>query len=142
MFYSHFSTVLACAALLLVSACGNGVSSEPIPVPTAPTSTAYKVSLNWDAPTSSADPVVGYHVYRTLSGDSAYQLVNSTADTLTSYLDSTVVNGTAYDYLVKSVDASGVESVPSNVITVNIPSSAPNVLLNSQADLLIAVIRN
>jgi fibronectin type 3 domain-containing protein len=36
-------------------------------------------------------------------------------------VDSTVVNGTTYNYVVKSVDSSGVESVASNEITVAIP---------------------
>ena len=35
--------------------------------------------LSWDAPSSSADPVAGYHVYRSTGGSSAYQLLNSSA---------------------------------------------------------------
>ena len=48
-------------------------------------------------------------------------LINSSPDTAVVYVDNTVVSGTNYSYVVKSVDSSGVESVPSNQITVTIP---------------------
>jgi len=82
---------------------------------------SHQVDLSWNAPTSSPDPVAGYNVYRAPAGTSSYQLLNSSADTITTYLDTTVQSGLGYDYVVKSVDASGVESPPSNAITVNIP---------------------
>jgi hypothetical protein len=85
------------------------------------TTASYAVDLSWDAPSSSADPVVGYNVYRSLSGSSMYQLLNSSVDTGTTYVDSNVQSGQSYDYYVVSVDASGVESVPSNTISVTIP---------------------
>jgi hypothetical protein len=81
----------------------------------------YQVNLNWQAPDSSNDPIVGYHVYRAPSGSTAYALLNSTLVTGTSYVDSTVQSGKSYDYIVTSVDAQGNESVPSNAITVTIP---------------------
>ena len=70
---------------------------------------------------SSNDPIAGYHVYRTSSGSARFALLNSTLETLTSYVDGSVQSGNSYDYMVTSVDASGNESVPSNVITVTIP---------------------
>lgn len=82
---------------------------------------SHQVDLSWSAPTSSPDPVAGYNVYRAPAGTSSYQLLNSSVDAITTYLDTTVQNGLGYDYVVKSVDASGVESPPSNAITVNIP---------------------
>jgi fibronectin type 3 domain-containing protein len=88
---------------------------------TATTSVSYQVDLTWQAPGSSTDPVAGYHVYRAPSGTTSYTLMNSTLLTQTSYVDGTVTSGTTYDYEVKSVDSSGVESSPSNIITVNIP---------------------
>jgi hypothetical protein len=90
---------------------------------TAPGSgtTAYAVDLSWDAPSSSTDPVAGYNVYRALSGTTAYQQLNSYADTQVAFEDSTVQAGLTYDYMVESVDASGVESVPSNIAVVAIP---------------------
>jgi len=83
-------------------------------------SASHEVDLTWDAPTSSADPVAGYHVYRS-SGSSGYQLLNSSLDTQTTYVDSNVQSGATYDYVVKSVDSSGVESTASNEATATIP---------------------
>jgi hypothetical protein len=85
------------------------------------TAASYSVDLSWDAPTGSSDPVAGYNVYSSPSGSSTYTLLNSAVDTLTTYVDSTVQNGDSYDYIVESVDASGVESVPTSPILVTIP---------------------
>jgi hypothetical protein len=84
------------------------------------TAAAYAVDLSWNAPDSSEDPVAGYNVFRAPSGGSIYQLVNSSVDANTAYVDSTVQNGVSYDYYVESVDASGVESVPSSTFAVTI----------------------
>jgi fibronectin type 3 domain-containing protein len=48
-------------------------------------------------------------------------LMNPSINTATSYVDSNVANSTSYNYVVKSVDASGVESVGSNQIEVAVP---------------------
>jgi hypothetical protein len=85
------------------------------------TAAFYAVNLSWNAPTSSIDPVAGYNIYRALSGSSTYVLLNSSIDTETSYVDSTVVSGKAFDYITKSLDAAGVESLPSNIFSVTIP---------------------
>ena len=82
---------------------------------------SYQVDLSWEAPISSADPVAGYNIFRSTGGSSAYQLLNSSLDTQTTYVDSNVQSGQTFDYIVKSVDASGVESTPSNQIVVTIP---------------------
>jgi hypothetical protein len=80
----------------------------------------YEVQLTWDAPTSTTDPAVGYNVYRsTASG--AYQLLNTSINSPTTFTDTTVVSGDSYNYEVTSVDASGVESAPSNVYAAAIP---------------------
>jgi fibronectin type 3 domain-containing protein len=82
--------------------------------------TTYEVQLSWTAPASSADPVVSYNVYRSTGGGS-YQKVNAAVNTPTTYTDTTVQSGATYNYQVTSVDASGVESAPSNVYTAAIP---------------------
>jgi fibronectin type 3 domain-containing protein len=84
------------------------------------TAVAQQVNLNWVAPASSPDPVAGYNIYRSV-GTGSFVLINSSPDTAVVYVDNTVVNGTSYNYQVTSVDSSGVESVPSNQMTVTIP---------------------
>jgi hypothetical protein len=84
-------------------------------------SVQHEVNLSWDAPSSSPVPIVGYNIYRSTGGSAAYQLLNSSVDTQTTYVDSTVQAGLTYDYIVESVDSSGVESVPSNEATATIP---------------------
>jgi hypothetical protein len=82
---------------------------------------AYAVNLAWDPPSTSPDPVAGYNVYRSPSGASSYVQLNTAVVTQTTYSDTTVKNSQSYDYIVESVDASGVESSPSNTTTAQIP---------------------
>jgi len=82
---------------------------------------AYQVNLSWEAPTSSPDPVAGYNVYRSPDGASTYQQLNTAVVTQTTYVDTGVQSGQTYDYIVESVDASGMESAPSNTAAVPIP---------------------
>ena len=84
-------------------------------------STSYEVNLTWDAPTGSTDAVAGYYVFRSPSGGTSYQQLNSTAITQTTYMDTSVTDGQTYDYMVESVDAAGNTSVPSNVACIPIP---------------------
>ncbi|MDR3412276.1 MAG: choice-of-anchor D domain-containing protein [Formivibrio sp.] len=93
----------------IVSLTGTGVS------------VSYSVDLSWDAPVDSPDPVAGYNIYRLPSGSSTFQLLNSSVETQTAYVDSKVQNGLSYDYIVTSVDYFGVESVPAGPITLTIP---------------------
>src|SRR5271155_1473840 len=85
------------------------------------TGTPPQVDLSWEAPSSSPMPIVGYDIYRSTGGTSTYQLVNSSVDTETTYVDSTVQSGSTYDYMVKSVDSSGVQSAPSSAVSVTVP---------------------
>jgi hypothetical protein len=82
---------------------------------------SYEVDLSWDAPASSPDPVAGYNVFRSPSGASTYQQINTAIVTQTTYVDVAVQNGQTYDYVVESVDASGIESGPSNMAEVPTP---------------------
>ncbi|MGA9673305.1 MAG: choice-of-anchor D domain-containing protein [Terracidiphilus sp.] len=81
---------------------------------------AFEVQLTWDAPVDSPDPVVGYNVYRAPGGGTLYQLLNTGVVTPLTYADLEVLTGDVYDYYVVSVDANGVESVPSNTATVTV----------------------
>jgi Abnormal spindle-like microcephaly-assoc'd, ASPM-SPD-2-Hydin len=84
-------------------------------------SASHHVDLSWGSPTDSSVSIKGYDIYRSTGGSSAYQLLNSSVDTETTYVDSTVQSGLTYDYIVKSVDSAGVESGPSNEVTATVP---------------------
>jgi fibronectin type 3 domain-containing protein len=60
-------------------------------------------------------------VYRATVGGSGYALLSSALDTQKTCTDATVKSGLTYDYIVKSVDAAGVQSAPSNTTIVTIP---------------------
>jgi hypothetical protein len=92
-----------------VSLSGTGVSA------------LYQVNLNWNAPAGSKVAIEGYNIYRAVSGSSMYQLLNPSVDMGTTYMDSTVQDGTNYDYYVETVDTLGASSVPSDVLTISIP---------------------
>ena len=82
---------------------------------------AHSVTLTWDAPASSPDPVAGYNIYRTTGSSTAYQLLNTGLDAQKTYVDYGVQGGLTYTYIVRSVDAQGVESAPSNTTNATIP---------------------
>lgn len=109
----------AAGAITLASNCSMGAMNVALRGTGAPT-TSYEAELSWDAPANSKDAVVGYHVYRA-SGSGGYQLLNSSVNLPTTYTDTTVQDGATYNYQVKSVDATGIESAPSNVYTASIP---------------------
>jgi Tfp pilus assembly protein PilX len=80
-------------------------------------SVSLSVGLRWDASTS---PVAGYNLYRATTSGGPYTKLNSTVIAGTSYTDNTVVAGRTYYYVVKSVDSTNTESVPSNEVTAGI----------------------
>jgi fibronectin type 3 domain-containing protein len=108
------------AGQLTISSNSTTGSSAAVALSGTGTATAEQVNLSWIAPSNSTDPVAGYNIYRAL-GSGAFQLVNSGIDTKTTYVDSSVSSGNTYNYLVKSVDQSGVESTGSNEISVAVP---------------------
>jgi hypothetical protein len=80
----------------------------------------HQVDLTWDAAAASTNPVTGYNIYRSIGG-STPALLNKAPHAPTSYSDTTVISTNSYNYIVKSVDASGSESVASNQIQLTIP---------------------
>jgi hypothetical protein len=85
------------------------------------TAVQHAIDLTWNAPSSSADPVAGYNVYRSTDGGGSFTKLNSSPDSQAAYTDSAIQSGTTYTYEIKSVDANGVESTPSNKITLTVP---------------------
>lgn len=115
------TAVGAFAGSLTISSNSSTGNSAVVSLSGTGTAVQHQVTLNWNGPTNSPDPVTGYNVYRAPSGGTTFQLLNSTADSQTSYVDQAVQAGSSYTYYVKSVDAGGTESTPSNQTTVTIP---------------------
>jgi hypothetical protein len=84
-------------------------------------SSTHTVSLSWVASTSTG--MAGYYVERGTISGGPYQVLNSSPETGTSYVDSTVQDGKEYFYVVVSVSAGGQESKPSGQVSATIPSS-------------------
>ena len=117
----QFDPTTAGAASGKLTLTSNSSTGSTITISLTGTSTAPQVELSWNAPSSSTDPIAGYNIYRSTGSSTSYQLLNSSVDTQTTYVDTTVQSGLNYDYIVESVDASGVVSVPSNTISVTTP---------------------
>ena len=83
----------------------------------------HTVSLSWSASTSPN--ISGYNIYRAVyvSSCGGYSKINgATLDTLTTYTDSAVTNGTNYCYATTAVDSTNAESGYSNIVSdVQIP---------------------
>ena len=90
-----------------------GMTLAIISTPTNPAATPGNntVSLTWSAPGGAT----GYNVKRSLTGGGPYTTVGTA--TGTSYLDSTVTNGTTYYYVVSATNGS-VESANSSEVSV------------------------
>jgi hypothetical protein len=97
-----------------VSVNGNPVCVFDTSAPAAPTGlTALggygRVSLDWN--NNLETDLHHYKVYRNLTGNTTYAFIGNADVSL--YEDGDVSDGTAYDYVVMAVDASGNESAPS-----------------------------
>lgn len=78
----------------------------------------HSVSLSWNASTS---PVVSYNIYVASVSGGPYALVGSTQAGTLAFTDNSVTSGKTYFFMVTAVDANGVESVDSNIVSVIIP---------------------
>ncbi len=81
----------------------------------------HQVELNWFAPANLDIPVVGYNIYRALGGSADFERINPSPTTETTFTDATVNGKRIYDYFVRSMDETGMESFPSNLISLTIP---------------------
>jgi fibronectin type 3 domain-containing protein len=86
----------------------SAAGSQPVP---------HAVTLAWDP----APAVAGYYVYRGIVFGGPFTKLNFAMDTATSFTDPTPMSGGTYYYVVTSVDATGVESLYSDQLTVVIP---------------------
>jgi hypothetical protein len=91
----------------------------------------HTVTLTWAAGVCGVTPGcttgTGFNVYRATTAGGPYTKQNATplsAATLT-FTDGAVSNGTTYFYIVRSVDAGGLESINSNEANAAIPGQPP-----------------
>jgi fibronectin type 3 domain-containing protein len=117
----EFDPTTAVAATGQLTITSNSSTGATTVIGLSGTGEAQEVDLTWNAPSGSSVLIAGYHVYRSTTGSTSYQLLNSSEDTQTAYTDTTVQGGQTYAYIVKSVDPQGVESAPSNTIDVSVP---------------------
>lgn len=86
--------------------------------------TPHTATLSW-CPSSSQ--VIGYNVYRSTTSGSGYQLLSfvastaSTCSTPITFVDSNVISGQTYYWVVTAVNAGGTESTYSNEASATIP---------------------
>jgi len=82
---------------------------------------AHSVTLNWAASTT---PNVTYSVFRGTTSGGPYSLIKSNVRVLVyTDIDSALVGGTTYYYVVTAVDAGGNASLYSNQVSALVPSS-------------------
>jgi Abnormal spindle-like microcephaly-assoc'd, ASPM-SPD-2-Hydin len=86
---------------------GSGVVAPP-----------HTVSLSWQP---SALVISGYNIYRSMTGGGPYARLNAIVSPVSSYLDSAVLSGQTYYYVVTAVSSTGAESEYSNQVKAVIP---------------------
>ena len=100
-----------------------GVLAQDSVVPAPPTGLGAvpgdaRVALTWNVNTEG--DLAGYHIFRSTSTPvptAGTPLNGSTLVTASSYLDTSVTDGTTYNYVVQAVDASGNRSAASNTVS-------------------------
>jgi fibronectin type 3 domain-containing protein len=108
--------------------------------PSAPTNLSgvageRQASLNWDDNTE--DDLAGYNVYRSETSGSGHVKVNTSLVTASEYVDTGLVGGTTYYYIVKAVDLLSSEGSGSNEASVqpyDYAPSAPTGLIATAGD--------
>jgi fibronectin type 3 domain-containing protein len=78
----------------------------------------HTVDLSWTASAGA----VGYNIYRGTVSGGPYSMINSSADSNTTYTDSTVVSGQTYYYVTTAVNSDSQESGYSNQAPAVIPN--------------------
>jgi hypothetical protein len=107
---------------------GDPAMQLKVPIPRRPTRLAAEqegrnnVSLSWQSATDAdGNAAAGYNVYRKTATDVGYTLINSQPVTAAGFSDNNLAIGTRYYYVVRAVDADGLESVDSESVSI-VPS--------------------
>ncbi len=87
------------------------IPDAPVNLTVTPGPEDASLSAKWEYTGGVVD---GYNIYRSEIAGGPYERINSTILTDLTYLDSNLVSGSAYYYVVTAVDAYGNESVYSN----------------------------
>ncbi len=103
--------------------------SQPINVTAVPLPQGGSINVCWEAVSGAA----GYHLYRATAAGGPYTLVTSELLTEICYLDSGLIDGQNYFYIVHAVDALGNESAASSEA-----AAAPQDLVPPAAPILFA----
>lgn len=91
---------------------GNDVTDPAAPTGLVATAGDGSVELVWAG--NAESDLASYNVYRSTISNTAYTKLDSVLVGSSSYLDTTVANGTTYYYVVTAVDTSANESASSN----------------------------
>ena len=95
------------------SNCGGGSDTTPPAAPTGLTATAGDGTIDLDWNDNADSDLGGYTVYRATLSGGPYNAVNGTLLTVSHLVDTGLVNGTSYYYVVTASDLSGNESASS-----------------------------
>jgi len=91
----------------------------PVPEELVAVAEAGRVRLVWQQ--SEAPDLAGYIVYRKGAATGEFVRLTAKPIAVTSYVDTTVASGQAYDYRVTAIDQTGNESAPGNEVHVAVP---------------------
>jgi hypothetical protein len=108
---------------------GDPAMQLKVPIPRRPTGftaeqqgTKAVIEFSWQAAVDAdGNAVGGYNVYRKTAADTGYSLITSQPVTGTGFTDEDVTLATRYYYVVRAVDADGVESVDSESVSIVVP---------------------
>lgn len=81
--------------------------------------TAFSVSLHWQ----TVSNILGYFVYRASTSGGPYARLTPSVTTSSQYVDSTVIPGHTYYYVVTAVDSGNVQSSYSNQVVATVPAA-------------------
>jgi len=99
----------ASSSPITISLSGSGASGA----------SGHTATLSWNA--SSSSNVVGYYIYRAPASGQYSSKLNSSPNQTTTFVDSSVLSGQTYYYVVTAIDVNMMESFYSNEVSASIP---------------------
>jgi hypothetical protein len=118
-----FSPLVTGSVSALLTFTSNAQQTTTTETLTGTGTTPHRVSLSWNASTSS--DVTGYNIYRSpfITSCGAYAKINLVIETSTAFTDTSVVSGSSYCYASTAVDSNNQESAYSNIVSnIKIPT--------------------